>query len=422
MASVKYFMKNNPSIYVRFSNGRMFDVTASTNVMVEPKYWDKKFQKIKNVNVIPNSDKINEKLVLLRIYIINQFNNAYISGDTIDKQWLDKTIREFFKRPKKEGNEGKHLIYLSDFAQWWLDEKSAQYKVNANKYMDEATKKQYIQALENLIEFEGKNKIKLKDTDSLFFDQLSTFLSSDMDYAHATTKRKIGRVKFFCARAEQENIQVHKGYASRVYVEKNNIDYKHPYLNEQEIKAIFDFQSDKEHLNITRDNWIVGLWTGLRVSDFLTRLDMSNFNGDFIEIRTKKTGTSVSIPLHWQVKEVLKKHNGKLPPKINEQDFNDYIKLIAQELEFNDLMVGGISLKKDGKIRKIIDTYPKWKLITSHICRRSFCTNLFGKVPNQVVMDVAGWSNEKQMFQYNKQTNRESAIKLKAHWELTNKE
>ncbi len=32
-------------------------------------------------------------------------------------------------------------------------------------------------------------------------------------------------------------------------------------------------------------------------------------------------------------------------------------------------------------------------------------------------MDVAGWSNEAQMFAYNKQTNRESAIKLKEYWE-----
>ena len=418
MASVKYFMKKNPSIYIRFSNGRMFDITSSTNISIDAKFWDKKHQKIKNVIAIPNRDKINEKLALLKLYIVNNFNNAYIEGDTIDKTWLDSTVREFFKRPEKEGDSGKHMIYLSDFARWWIDEKADKYKVNANKYMDEATKKQYEQVLENIIEFEGKQKIKLKETDSVFFDHFSEHLTNTKGYAYATTKRKLGRVKFFCARAEQENIQVHKGYTSRVYIEKKDVDYKHPYLNEDEIKAIFNFKSDKSHYNITRDNWIIGLWTGLRVSDFLTRLDMANINDGFIEIKTKKTGTSVAIPLHPQVKDVLKRYNNNLPPKISEQKFNKHIKDIAEDLEFNELMIGAISKTENKITRKVIGKYPKWKLITSHICRRSFCTNLFGKVPNQVVMDVAGWSNEKQMFSYNKKTNRESAIKLQEHWEL----
>lgn len=418
MASVKYFMKKTPSVYIRFTNGRMFDISSSTHIMVEPKHWDKKHQKIKNVLAVTNKDKINEKLALLKLFVVNNFNNAYMEGDTIDKAWLDDTVRTFFKRPEKEGDSGKHMIYLSDFARWWLDEKADKYKVNANKYMDEATKKQYEQVLENIIEFQGKQKTKLKETDSTFFDLVSEFLTTNKGYAYATTKRKLGRIKFFCARAEQENFQVHKGYASRVYIEKKAVDFKDPYLNEDEIIKVFKYKSDKEHYNNTRDNWIIGLWTGLRVSDFLTRLDMSNISDGFIEIRTKKTGTSVAIPLHEQVKEVLKRHNGNLPPKISEQKFNKYIKDIAKDLEFNEPMVGAISKTENKITRKVIGKYAKWKLITSHICRRSFCTNLLGKVPNQVIMDVQGWSNEKQMYLYNKKTNRESAMKLKAHWEL----
>ncbi len=418
MASVKYYMKDNPTIYIRFSNGRMFDFTSTSNISIDPKYWDAKQQKVKNVLAVPNRDLINEKLALLKLNIINKFNTSYMLGETIDKPWLDNTVREFFNRPEKEGNDGKHLVYLSDFAKWWLDEKSSHYKVNANKYMDEDAKKQYEQALENIIEFEGKTKVKLKETDTMFFDQFSDFLTNTKKYAHATTKRKIGRVKFFCARAENENIPVHKGYASRVYIEKSTVDFKHPYLNEKEIDAIFYYESDNDTLNAVRDNWIIGLWTGLRVSDFLTRLDMSNINDGFIEIKTKKTNTSVSIPLHWQVKEVLKRYFGNLPPKISEQRFNKYIKDIAEELKFNQPMVGAISITENKVSRKVVDTYPKWKLITSHICRRSFCTNLFGKVPNQVIMSVAGWSNEKMMFKYNQETNRESAIKLKEYWEL----
>lgn len=417
MASVKYLMKNNPSIYVRFTNGKMFDISTKTNIAVDPKYWDKKNQKIKNVSSIPNRDKINEKLALLKFKIINDFNASYVSGDTIDKHWLESSIVRFFKRPKKEGSDGKHLVYLSDFARWWLDEKASTYKMNANKYMDGSTKNQYEQALGNILDFQGSVKVRLKDVDMDFFSSISYFLTNEKKYAHNTVKRKIGRIKFFCARAEQGNIPVHKGYLSRVYIEKTTEDYKHPYLNEEEISQVYNYESHEHRYNVARDNWIIGLWTGLRVSDFLTRLKVDNINDGFIEIKTKKTGTSVAIPLHSQVKDILKKYDGNLPPKISEQDFNDYIKDIAKELGFNDIMIGGVVQKKDNSLRKVIGKYPKWKLITSHICRRSFCTNLFGKVPNQVIMDIAGWSNEKQMYQYNQSTNRESAIKLKEYWE-----
>lgn len=417
MASVKYVMKNNPSIYIRFTNGKMFDVSAKSNLSIDPKYWDKKYQKIKNVSAVPNRNKINEKLALLKIHIVNRFNEAYLSGDIIDKHWLENTIKSFANRPEKEGKQGAHLIYLSDFTTWWLENKADNHKVGPNKLMDKRTKGHYEQVRDNFVEFEGKTKVALKNTNNELFDKFAMFLTQEKKYAHQTAKRKISRMKFFCARAEEMNLNVHKGYASRVFVEKKEVEYKEPYLNEDEINQIFNYKADSKKYDITRDNWIIGLWTGLRISDFLTRLDVSNIDGDFIEIKTLKTGVKVSIPLHWQVKKVLQKYDGKLPPKIPEQHFNKNIKQIARKLEFNQIMVGGIIEIKNKVKRKKIGEFPKWKLITSHICRRSFCTNLFGKVPNQVIMNIAGWSSEKQMLEYNKATNRESAIKLKNYWE-----
>lgn len=417
MASVKYFLKNNPSVYIRFTNGRMFDVSTKSNIYVDPKHWDKKHQKIKNVLAVPNRDKINEKLALLKLHIINSFNEAYLLGEVIDKTWLNSTVKYFFNRPESDDNS-LHRLYLSDFMQWWLNTKADNHKVSASKLMDKRTKNHYNSVMKNVKEFEGKSKITLKQTNSIFFDEISKFLTDKKGYAYDTTKRKLSRIKFFCSRAEEENLIVNKGYKSTTFIKKPEFEYKEPYLSENEITQVFNFKTDKPHLKSTRDNWIIGLWTGLRISDFLTRLDMSNIDDEFIDIKTMKTGTKVSIPLHWQVKEVLKKYNGNLPPKVSEQKFNKYIKEISRKLKFEQMMVGGVIVSENKVKRKVFKEYPKHKLITSHICRRSFCTNLFGKVSNQVIMDVAGWSSERQMYSYNKQTNRESAIKLKEHWEL----
>jgi integrase len=262
--------------------------------------------------------------------------------------------------------------------------------------------------------------VKLADLSNDLLDRFSIYLSDDKGYAEKTTKRKIGRIKFFCQRAESENLAINKNYKERIFVKEEETEYKQPYLNEEEIKNIFKFDfSHDEVMDNVRDNFVIGLWTGLRVSDFLTRLDVSNIDDGFINIKTMKTKTKVTIPIHSQVAAILKKRNGNLPSKISEQKFNDKIKIIAQLCDIDEEMIGGV-VKVDEKTkikRKVIGVYKKWELVTSHIARRSFCTNLFGKVPNKILMDVCGWANEEMLFKYNKQTKMESALVLKKHWD-----
>ena len=44
--------------------------------------------------------------------------------------------------------------------------------------------------------------------------------------------------------------------------------------------------------------------------------------------------------------------------------------------------------------------YEKWQLVTSHICRRSFATNLFGKLPTALIMQITAHSSEKTFYGY----------------------
>ncbi|WGK93749.1 MULTISPECIES: tyrosine-type recombinase/integrase [Flavobacterium] len=425
MATINFRVKSNsnPSpIYLRFKDKKIFDIETKTGLIINPIFWDIPKQKIRNVIDVPNRNEINEKLTLLPIHLINMYNQSYSSGEVISKNWVDKVIGDFFNRPKltEEGVIDETKIYFTSYAQDWLDNKAKKFKVSANKYMDDTTIAHYQQVLNNFKDFEGKNKVKLTDLSNDFLDRFSIYLSDVKSYAEKTTKRKIGRIKFFCQRAESENISINKNYKERIFVKEEELEYKQPYLNEAEINKIFkfDFSHDKLMENV-RDNFIIGLWTGLRVSDFLTRLDVSNIDDGFINIKTMKTKTKVTIPIHSQVAEILKKRNGNLPSKISEQKFNDKIKIIAQLCDIDEEMIGGVvKVDKKTKIkRKVIGTYKKWELVTSHICRRSFATNLFGKVPNKTLLDVCGWANEEMLFNYNKQTKMESALVLKKHWE-----
>lgn len=417
--------KNNPAtIYLRLSMGRNKDIVTSTGVSINPKFWDKKFRRIRQVIDVPNRDEINSKLAKLQLHIMDEVNLAFVSGEVIDLFWLKKNIATFFNRP--EGTEQQKnidwKIYLTDFGQWWIDNKLPAHKTSSGRKVDDKTKSQYEKVIEVVKEFQDKNKtrLKLSGLTQDDFDNIIEFLLNDKNYSRSTVIRKIKYLKFLCTRAEIENITVSKVFKDRVIVSKEEETYKHPYLSEDEINAIYKLDlSHDSTLDNARDNFIIGLWTGLRISDFLTRLSLDNIHNDLIEIRTKKTKHPVAIPMHWQIKKVLEKRGGVLPYKIAEQKFNKHIKTICQLAEIDNMIPGSImEVDKKTKIkRKKFGTYKKYLLVTSHICRRSMATNLFGKVENKVIMDVCGWSSESQMFEYNKATNRDSALKLKAHWD-----
>lgn len=418
--------KNPVNVYIRFTNTRALDFFVNTGIVVNPNHWDSKNQKIRNLIEIQNRDEINSKLAKLKISVLDEFNLAFMNGSIINQLWLKEVVQKHFNRPKGEENKKNmdHHIYLTSFADYWLKEKASKYKISASKYMDKKTQNHYTLLNEIFKEFEGKNKIAFRNLSIEQMDKFSKYLTENK-YSTSTASRMIGRLKFFCKRAEAENITVNQNYKQQVFLApiENEKEYTSPYLNEDEINTIYkkDFSYNDE-LDNARDNFIIGLWTGLRVSDFLTRLKIENINDGFVKIKTLKTSTWVTIPVHKQFQSILNKRGGFLPSKINEKLFNEQIKIICQICDIDEKMLGGVMTKdtKTEKTRKVIKVYKKYQLVTSHICRRSFSTNLFGKIPNADIMKLCGWKTEDMMLHYIKKTNFESAIKLKEFWETKN--
>jgi integrase len=300
---------------------------------------------------------------------------------------------------------------------------------NQGKLLDSKTIRHYKILNDIVIKFEGKKKIVMRDLNTKKINEFSRHLTK-VGYAHITASRMMGRFRFFCSKAEGMNLEINKNYLLKTIVIQDKVKYKHPYLNLEEIDRIYNYDfSDNDELDNVRDNFIIGLFTGLRVSDFLTKLAPENISAGFIEIETTKTGTFVTIPVHKYIKSILNKRVGFLPLKIRDIDFNEKIKVICRLAGINEVMVGGISKAsidpnnpKKKIRRKIVKDYKKYQLVTSHICRRSFATNLYGKIPNSVLCALGGWSTEAMMTKYIKSTNKDSANELKDYWDsLENK-
>lgn len=412
----KILSKKNPAnIYCRFLHTRSIDIKIPIGVYVNPKSWDAKNQKIKHVIADKNKEAINRKLAQLKIEITDNFNMDYINGEVIDRHWLEKVIAQFFKRPSGELNyiNKLHTAYLVPFSEWWMENKSSTWVISSGNYMNKLYKSYYLNVISLIKDFQGKSIIKLnKDANR----QISDFIKwlSDEGYSEKTIRRHVGRVKFFYARAKEEGFSVDNSFEKRLFIPKSE-EVLEPYLSPEEIDVIFNLKIDNKSLDDARDNLIIACWTGLRVSDYLNKLNINNFIDGFIDIKTTKTKKRVSIPVHPMVEKILIKHKGSLPKKMGNISFNIKIKEVCRLAGLNQKMKGKLY---DSKIkRKVFGSYEKYKLISSHIGRRSFATNHFGKISNSVIMGVCGWSKEEMLFTYVQKSNREDAIALKKHWE-----
>jgi len=154
---------------------------------------------------------------------------------------------------------------------------------------------------------------------------------------------------------------------------------------------------------------LISCYTGQRISDFM-RFESDKIRKQkevpFLDIRQVKTEKMVTIPLLPEVIELLDKRQGKFPRPISAQRYNDWVKVVAK--------LAGLTQKMKGKLRKdnrdVIGDYPKWQLVASHIGRRSFATNFYGRIPTSFLKNITGHSTEQMLLTYIGKSSSDTAL------------
>lgn len=412
--NIQFKLQGNKTVkklYVRFYYNKL-DVLVFTNVMLMENEWDSATQ-----TVIGNNE-VTIALQELKTDILKQYNRDFCRGVLIDKIWLQKVIKTTFMRPKEEISmvSPLHTIYVSDFATYWLENFSSDWKVSAKKKMEEPAKNQYKKFVETLVEYEKVigEKITLRNNTKKDIEGFIDWLEIE-NYQTSTIERSVGRLKFFLNRALEMNYEVSMSFKERIYLDKNNGEIEDIYLNEKEIDKIYNLDlSDNDDLDNVRDNLIISVWTALRISDFMFNLKSENVKEGIISIKTTKTGSFVKIPIHYQVKAVLEKRFGYLPKKFTSSEYNKKVKMVCQLAEIDNLIYGKLF---DSKLkRKVVGYHKKYELISSHIGRKSMISNLKGKVSDETLMSVGGWKTSKMMSHYSKTSKKEHAKELANYW------
>jgi integrase len=259
-------------------------------------------------------------------------------------------------------------------------------------------------SLKNKItEYQGNHKTLISEVNVSFAKDFQKYLLDTKCHSINTVYKLIADLKTVCYDAELNGLTINKQVKriANSTIKNDNILY----LSKEEIQLIKEVKLNNKSLENARKWLILGCEIGQRGGDLLN-LTESNFVNrggyDVIELKQEKTGKLVTIPVLTSTKEILQIG---LPYKIATQKFNKYIKLICKEAGINTMIKGSKTIIKEDNTgketkRKEEGLYPKWNLMSSHVCRRSFATNLYGELPTPLIMQITAHSSEKMLLNY----------------------
>jgi integrase len=265
-----------------------------------------------------------------------------------------------------------------------------------------------------------KKKITFGDINFNFYESLSNYLLCE--HIHRRRKETIKGFKVSTAGKiiKQLRIFIRNRVKKNIIPTINLEDFKvldeqsdAIYLTYGEIESItFLDLSKKPFLEKYRDLLVLGCLTGLRFSDF-SKIQASDIRDSMLYKKQKKSNHWVVIPLRSGAEKILKDNFKKQVPSVHDVDFNRYIKIIGQLAGINTPV--SFSYKRANK--KIEVRKPKHDWITSHTCRRSFCTNEFlAGTPVELIMKISGHKSLTDFYRYIKISPEEAAEKIKRIW------
>ena len=402
MATINFLYrstKNEADLNIRllFRNNNIDNVIGGkTKIKTTKTFWDETMYsnsrdaKIKNIKHTLESD-----MYALENFILNAFDNTIT--DKVDKEWLKLQV-EIFYNPLKRESEIELSDRMVDYIDYYI--KVKEHEVSSRSITKFRTIKKKLSDMELFL----KRVILIKDVDEVFKSDFISYYKAN-NYAINTTQKELAFVKTFCKHARHNGIKT-SFQLDGLTIKKEKV--AKIYLSFKEIEAIEKTDIESKALQNARDWLIISCFTGQRVSDFMrfTKDMIREEEGiELLEFEQVKTKSTMSVAVHPKVRAILNKNNGEFPRPISDQKYNLHIKDVCKEAKLTSSTKGSVFIDK----RKVDGSYPKYKLISSHIGRRSYATNFFNTIPTSLLRSVTGHSSEQMLLTYIGKTQTEQA-------------
>ena len=406
---------NSATIYVRVNEGRYKQFRFSTgNDLNKASSWNTNTQSVRTNSIEPY-DLINLQLKRFKAYIESEYVLAKSMGIPRSKRFY-KSVIDKFQLSEMKVNSDKKLLTLGDAFDLYIGDaqahkngvklaprtlKTITNSFNHTKYLRMHTILISELNMDWYYEFVERSEQSGRNGEPLSMNYISTHI------------KKIKRVMGY---AEDKGHVVNNSYKSTSFKAPQETASE-IYLNEEELRQIraLELSSEQYSFALTRDLFMIGAYSGLRVSDYnrLTNDNLHSHNGsEMLEVRCQKTKSVVVIPIHQVTKTILKKYDGSLPPNQNEQVMNRNLKTLGRLCGIDAEVV--VETTKGGRMRAY--KRPKYEMIKTHTARRSFCTNAYlSGMDTLDIMALSGHKTEANFLKYIKVSGKERAKRIAEH-------
>ena len=312
----------------------------------------------------------------------------------------------FYKRPQiqvnnshsKMENSTLFLEYLSEFIA-----NSATRRVNGYGTVGLAhnTIRTYksLYRITKEYELEKSQQLFLDGIDKNMAESFTRFLKIEKQYSDNYCGQLLKLLKIILRDAQKSGFEIHP-YSNYIesFKQKSSDRIIH-FLNPAEIKVLKGLERIPSELEDSYKWLLIGLSIGQRVSDLLS-LNSSNIrkanNGLYIDIIQQKTKKAVTIGVADPL--VIDLLESEFPKVLSQEAFNKQIKMICKIAGIDEVVRG---FKNNPKTRrKEVLSAPKYEFVTSHIMRRSFASNYYGKIETPLLMNITGHTKESTFLTY----------------------
>jgi integrase len=418
MAKLHYYLRDinatgETAVYLLIrTNGRR--LKYYTGQSIEPRFWNQKDERAVKMESAPEWNSILTDKMALSEKAVNRLTSE-LRTEPSPEELRDELDRVFDKSRKTDIPKT-----LFGFFTWYIEDFPNRENKRTNEKLAKTTERAIKQTNRILLEYKkAKNqRIDFDTIDMAFYRKFVKYMEERM-YTKNTIGKHICNLKTVLKAATKKGINT-----NFIYQEDDFAILQEPvdniYLSESELQELLKLDlTKKPRLKRVRDMFVIGCWTGLRFSDF-TRLNSARIVNDddgypCFEILTQKTKSTVLIPILPQIESIIQEYGGlqnlTLPERISNQKLNQYVKEMAALSPA--LCVDNRQERTKGGVKVSVNK-KKYECITTHTCRRSFCTNMYKRrIPVELIMAISGHKTESQFYQYIKEEPKGKATRFR---------
>ena len=385
-----------------------------TGLRIEEQYWDKPPRSQRGDKAIVGSnmpqplreenERINAEIKRI-LGFCRDYADAVCASDLMSTPLpYTKETFEKFLASKIRGKEATIRMNAEEFIKDYICRKATMVNKQTRRTLCSGTIYNHNNALHRLQQYcKEKHKKIVWELFNRRFEESFTAWMNEQGFAANTIASQYSIMKVWLSDAEIEGLMTDK-YFHKYPTKAHDVD--NIYLTEDEIQRLYDIDfsnaevkkqiDPKSNIEQTRDLFIIACWTALRYGDWHD-LSKSLITKDRINVTTHKTMKDVIIPIHPMVQHIIQKYDGKLPMSVDKAKTIKQIQKCGELAHIDEPMI--LHRIKGGK--EVILQEPKYKFITNHTARRSFCTNMFlRKIPTRAIMAISGHTTEANFLKY----------------------